>query len=76
MRDRMRELWDDVVPADAPCPQADPAAVKRRGNAALNAVPSERRTYMRQKIRFAAPWPPPASGTCWTFSTRGTPPPP
>ena len=54
MRDRMRELWDDVVPADAPCPQADPAAVKRRVNAALNAVPSERRTYMRQKIRLAA----------------------
>ena len=54
MRDRMRELWDDVGPADAPCPQADPAAVKRRVNAALNAVPSERRTYMRQKIRLAA----------------------
>ena len=54
MRDRMRELWDDVVPTDAPCPQADPAAVKRRVNAALNAVPSERRTYMRQKIRLAA----------------------
>ena len=54
MRDRMRELWDDVVPADAPCPQADPAAVKRRVNAALNAAPSERRTYMRQKIRLAA----------------------
>ena len=35
-------------------PQADPAEIKRRVNAALNAVPSERRTYMRQKIRFAA----------------------
>lgn len=54
MRDRMQELWDNVVPTDAPCPQADPAAVKRRVNAALNAVPSERRSYMRQKIRLAA----------------------
>ena len=54
MRDRMQALWDDVVPLGGACPQADPAAVKRRVNAALNAVPSERRTYMRQKIRFAA----------------------
>ena len=54
MRDRMQELWDDTVPVGVPCPQADPAAVKRRVNAALNAVPSERRAYMRQKIRFAA----------------------
>lgn len=54
MRDRMQELWDDTVPMDVSCPQADPAAVKRRVNAALNAVPSEKRAYMRQKIRFAA----------------------
>lgn len=54
MRDRMQELWDDVAPMGGACPQADPAAVKRRVNAALNAVPSERRTYMRQKIRLAA----------------------
>lgn len=54
MRDRMQELWDGAVPVGVPCPQADPAAVKRRVNAALNAVPSERRAYMRQKIRFAA----------------------
>ena len=54
MRDRMQELWDGAVPVGVPCPQADPAAVKRRVNAALNAVPSERRAYMRHKIRFAA----------------------
>ena len=54
MRDRMQALWDGVVPLGGACPQADPAAVKRRVNAALNAVPSERRTYMRQKIRLAA----------------------
>ena len=54
VRDRMRELWDGAVPMGVPCPQADPAAVKRRVNAALNAVPSERRAYMRHKIRFAA----------------------
>lgn len=54
VRDRMQELWDGAVPVGVPCPQADPAAVKRRVNAALNAVPSERRAYMRHKIRFAA----------------------
>ena len=54
MRDRMQELWDGAVPVGVPCPQADPAAVKRRVNAALNAVPSERRAYMRHKLRFAA----------------------
>ena len=54
MRDRMQELWDGAVPMGVPCPQADPAAVKRRVNAALNAVPSERRAYMKHKIRFAA----------------------
>ena len=54
MRDRMQELWDGAVPMGVPWPQADPAAVKRRVNAALNAVPSERRAYMRHKIRFAA----------------------
>ena len=46
----MQELWDGAVPVGVPCPQADPAAVKRRVNAALNAVPSERRAYMRQKL--------------------------
>ena len=40
MRDRMQELWDGAVPVGVPCPQADPAAVKRRVNAALNAVVS------------------------------------
>ena len=49
MRDRMQELWDGAVPVGVPCPQADPAAVKRRVNAALNAVPSERRAYMRHE---------------------------
>ena len=33
MRDRMQALWDDVVPLGVACPQADPAAVKRRVNA-------------------------------------------
>ena len=40
----MQALWDDVVPMGGACPQADPAAVKRRVNAALNGVSSERRT--------------------------------
>ena len=84
MRDRMQELWDGAVPVGVPCPQADPAAVKRRVNAALNAVPSERRAYMRQHLRFAAAaaaiaallagsaLAEPAGGTCWTSTLRGT----
>lgn len=36
------------------CPTADAKAVKRRVNAALNAAPSERKAYMRQKIKIAA----------------------
>jgi len=39
VRDRMQELWDGAVPMGVPCPQADPAAVKRRGNAAPDAGP-------------------------------------
>lgn len=36
------------------CPEIDPKAVKSRVNAALNADPTERKTYMRQKIKIAA----------------------
>lgn len=36
------------------CPSADPRAVKRRVNTALNADPAERRQYMRQKLKLAA----------------------
>lgn len=35
-------------------PALDAHAIRRRVNAGLNADPSERKTYMRQKIRFAA----------------------
>ena len=64
MRDRMQELWDGAVPMGVPCPQADPAAVKRRVNAALNAVPRKRRAYMKHKIRFCRGGGPP-SRPCW-----------
>ena len=49
-----RELWDDTVPAGADCPAVSAADISRRVNAALDAVPSERKRYMRQKLRFAA----------------------
>ena len=54
MSHRLQELWDETIPLGGPCPQADPAAIRRRVNAALNADTSERSIYMRQKIRFAA----------------------
>lgn len=49
-----RELWDDGVPAGVDCPLVSAADISRRVNAALDAVPSERTRYMRQKLRFAA----------------------
>ncbi|MEQ2455715.1 copper amine oxidase N-terminal domain-containing protein [Flavonifractor hominis] len=54
MKNRLQQLWDETVPMEGPCPQPDPAAVRRRVNAALNAIPSERSLYMRQKLRLAA----------------------
>ena len=54
MSHRLQELWDETVPLGGPCPQADPAAIKRRVNAALNTDHLERRSYMRQKLRLAA----------------------
>ena len=53
MNRRLQQLWHDAVPLGGSYPQADPAAIKRRVNAALNTDPSERSIYMRQKIRFA-----------------------
>ena len=40
MNNRLQALWDETVPLGGPCPQVDPAAVKRRVNAALNTDPS------------------------------------
>ena len=53
MNRRLQQLWRDTVPLGGPFPQADPAAIRRRVNAALNSNPLERSIYMRQKIRFA-----------------------
>lgn len=50
MKNRLQTLWDDVVPTGGSCPQPEAEAVLRRVNAALNAQPSERRSFMRQKI--------------------------
>lgn len=53
MSTQLSVLWDELDLGGG-CPLPDAAAVKRRVNAALNADPSERKLYMRQKIRFAA----------------------
>ena len=50
----LQELWRDTVPPEVPCPEANAEAVLRRVNAVLDAVPSERKRPMGQKIRFAA----------------------
>ena len=49
----MERLWKDME-LSGPCPEINPADIRRRVNAALNADPSERSIYMRQKIRMAA----------------------
>lgn len=49
---RMDELWKAVGGPGRP-PAANVRAVKARVNAALDADPSERRIYMRQKLRIA-----------------------
>ncbi|HJG86923.1 hypothetical protein [Pseudoflavonifractor capillosus] len=49
----MERLWKDME-LSGPCPEINPAHIRRRVNAALNADPSERSIYMRQKIRMAA----------------------
>ena len=49
----MERLWKDVE-LPGPCPEINPADIRRRVNAALNADPSERSIYMRQKLRMAA----------------------
>lgn len=49
----MERLWKDME-LNGPCPEINPADIRRRVNTALNADPSERSIYMRQKIRMAA----------------------
>ena len=54
MKSPMQDLWDDVIAQAGPCPAPRPREVARRVNAALDAVPSERKRHMRQKMRTAA----------------------
>ena len=49
----MERLWKDME-LSGPCPEINPADIRRRVNTALNADPSERSIYMKQKIRIAA----------------------
>ena len=54
MRRNWDRLWAELYGGpDAP-PGPRPSEIRRRVNAALDAVPSERRRHMRQKLRFAA----------------------
>lgn len=50
----LQDLWDEVMPPEIPCPAPRPKAVVQRVNAALDAVPSERKRHMRQKWKTAA----------------------
>lgn len=54
MRQNLDKLWAEIYPGGGPGPAANPAEIKRRVNAALDAVPSERNRHMRYKLRFAA----------------------
>lgn len=52
MKQRMKKLWREIGATGEP-PMPAVADVKRRVNAALNEDPSERRLYMKQKVRLA-----------------------
>ena len=54
MKSPLQDLWDSVVPLDGPGPAPRPHAVLQQVNTSLDAVPSERKRHMRQKIRAAA----------------------
>ena len=50
MKNHMRELWDDTVPAGVPNPRPDPDAVLRRVNAALDG----KHRFSRRPLKYAA----------------------
>lgn len=54
MKTPLQDLWDDVMPQGGECPAPRPHAVAQRVNAALDAVPSERKRHMKQKLKVAA----------------------
>lgn len=54
MKSNYRRLWDAVLPGKRTCPELKAADISRRVAAALDAVPSERKRYMRHKLRVAA----------------------
>ena len=54
MKSSYRRLWDAVLPGKRACPELRSADISRRVTAALDAVPSERKRYMRHKLRVAA----------------------
>lgn len=54
MKSPLWDLWDQVTPQGGPCPAPRPREVARLVNKTLDAVPSERKRHMRQKIKTAA----------------------
>ena len=54
MKSGYERLWRATVPNRRAMAEIEPDDIVRRVNAALDAVPSERRRHMRQKIRVAA----------------------
>ncbi len=53
MKSSYHRLWDDVIPGKPACPELTSKDISRRVGAALDAIPSERNTYMRHKVRVA-----------------------
>ena len=53
MKQHLEQLWAEIYPTAGPCPAVDPDRIRQRVHAALEAVPSERRTPMRKKFRMA-----------------------
>lgn len=53
MNRQMKALWTELA-LEGTCPELNVKRVTRQVNAKLNADPSERKLYMKQKLRFAA----------------------
>ena len=54
MKHRLDRFWSEIDPQGGPYPAPDARRIKARVNKALNAAPSERSIYMRQRLRVAA----------------------
>lgn len=54
MRQNLNKLWNEMYSDGSMCPSVDPAAIKRRVNAALDVSAPERKSFMRKRVYMIA----------------------